>query len=87
MIYRVVFSLRAEEDVIRLKRNEPQANNKFLTFINELREHPRTGTGRVELMCEDKSGQYSRRITLKHRLVYMIYEDILTVLVLSAYDH
>ncbi|MCQ2172268.1 MAG: type II toxin-antitoxin system YoeB family toxin [Bacteroidales bacterium] len=30
---------------------------------------------------------YSRRITSEHRLVYKIYDDVVEVLVLSAFGH
>ncbi len=38
-------------------------------------------------MSGDRQGQWSRRITKKHRLVYEIHDNIVTVLVLTAYGH
>jgi len=49
--------------------------------------HPRTGTGQPEKLKHDLEGLYSRRINRKHRLVYNIKEEIVTVIVLSAYSH
>ncbi|MCB0506479.1 MAG: Txe/YoeB family addiction module toxin [Cyclobacteriaceae bacterium] len=50
-------------------------------------EHPTTGTGQPEMLKHDLAGLYSRRINKKHRLVYSIKEQIVTVYVLSAWSH
>ena len=72
MIYNVIFAPRAEMDLKRLLENEPKAYAKALSLIGELYEHPRTGTGKPEPLSGDRSGQWSRRISKKHRLVYEI---------------
>ncbi len=46
-----------------------------------------TGTGRPEALSGDRTGQWSRRITLKHRLVYEIENEVVNVAVLSSYGH
>lgn len=86
-MYRVKLLPSAEEDMIRLRRSEPKAFNKTLDLLDELMEHPRTGTGHPEPLSGDRAGQWSRRITLKHRLVYEIRETEVVVLVLTAYGH
>ena len=86
-MYRVKLLPSAEEDMIRLRRSEPKAFNKALDLLDELMEHPRTGTGHPEPLSGDRGGQWSRRITLKHRLVYEIRETEVVVLVLTAYGH
>jgi len=86
-MYRVRLLPSAEEDMIRLRRSEPKAFNKALDLLDELMEHPRTGTGHPEPLSGDRAGQWSRRITLKHRLVYEIRETEVVVLVLTAYGH
>lgn len=86
-MYRVKLLPSAEEDMIRLRRSEPKAFNKALDLLDELMEHPRTGTGHPEPLSGDRAWQWSRRITLKHRLVYEIRETEVVVLVLTAYGH
>ena len=86
-MYRVKLLPWAEEDMIRLRRSELKAFNKALDLLDELMEHPRTGTGHPEPLSGDRAGQWSRRITLKHRLVYEIRETEVVVLVLTAYGH
>ena len=87
MIYDVIFSEEANEDIKFLKRNEPLAYKKLLKLLVELQEHPKIGTGHSKPLSGDRNGQWSRRITDKHRLIYEIEEEKISVLVLSAYGH
>ena len=86
-MYRLRISEEADHDLSRLKKHEPQAFKKALQLLEELTEHPQTGTGHPELLKGDRPGQWSRRISKKHRLVYEIREEIVLVLVLQAYGH
>ena len=86
-MYDIVFSPRAKADIAKLKRDEPSAHKKVVKLVNELMDHPRTGTGHPEQLRGDHSNQWSRRITQKHRLVYEIRDTEVVVLVLTAYGH
>ena len=70
-----------------LQKKAPQALAKLAKLLDELKEHPRTGTGQVEQLKGYDGTVYSRRITQEHRLVYKIYDDVIEVLVLSAFGH
>ncbi|MBR5918803.1 MAG: Txe/YoeB family addiction module toxin [Prevotella sp.] len=85
--YFVDIKAKAQDDLKRLKANEPKAYRKALQLIGELYDHPRTGTGKPEQLSGDRSGEWSRRITKKHRLVYEIHDREVVVLVLTAYGH
>ncbi|MCR5190579.1 MAG: Txe/YoeB family addiction module toxin [Bacteroidales bacterium] len=87
MSYRVKYQRQAIEDAVRLQKDEPQAFKKLLKLEAELKEHPRTGTGHPEQLHGDRSNQWSRHITKKHRLIYEIYDTEVVVLVLTAYGH
>ncbi len=87
MIYTITYTDRAIEDVINLKRSEPQAHKKLLSLLDELAFHPKTGAGRPKPLKGNRAGQWSRRIDQKHRLVYRIDDDVVMVLVLSAMGH
>ena len=86
-MYTLKFAPQALEDLSKLKKSEPAAFKKAGKILFELQEHPQTGTGKPEPLSGDRSGQWSRRITQKHRLIYEIEENIVTVDVLSAYGH
>lgn len=88
MSYTLEFSKTALEDIEKHKKSGNKATlNKIKRLLNELIEHPTTGTGQPEMLKHDLAGLYSRRINKKHRLVYSIKENIVTVYVLSAWSH
>jgi len=86
-MYRIKFTSTAAKDVLKLQKSEHKTYQKLERLLIELREHPTTGTGKPEPLKGDRSGQWSRRISQKHRLIYEIREEIVTVLILSAYSH
>ena len=86
-MYKVILSPKALADAGRLKQSEPKAYQKLVGFIEELKEHPKTGTGHPEPLKGKPEGRWSRQITKKHRLVYRIFETEVYVDVLSAYGH
>ena len=87
MIYNIDIKEQAEYDLLRLAKEEPKAFLKAQSLIEELREHPKTGTGHPEPLRGDRAGQWSRHISKKHRLIYEIRETEVVVLVLTAYGH
>ena len=70
-----------------LHKKAPQAVAKLSKLLDEVREHPRTGTGQVEQLKGYDGSVFSRRITKGHRLVYKIYDEIIEVLILSTFGH
>ena len=58
---------------------------KLLILLEELAEHPFSGTGKPEPLKHNLSGAWSRRINKEHRLIYELHDDI--VLILSARGH
>lgn len=86
-MYRVVFSKDAQTDLKRLAKSDKSCLKKVASLIEELELHPQSGTGKPEQLKGDKSGLWSRRINRKHRLVYKIEDEQVSVLVLSAYGH
>jgi toxin YoeB len=86
-MYRVDFSGKAIEGMDKLDRSEPQAYKKLEKLIQELKEHPTTGTGHPKPLGGDRLGQWSRRITEKHRLIYEVQEETLTVVVARVHGH
>ncbi|MCR5070192.1 MAG: Txe/YoeB family addiction module toxin [Prevotella sp.] len=87
MIYSIRLSDRVKDDLAKLAKSEPKAFAKAGKFIEELRVHPKTGTGHPEPLKGLPEGRWSRQITKKHRLIYQIYETEVYVDVLAAYGH
>lgn len=88
MSYTLVFSETALDDIERHKKSGDKfVLKKIEKLLKELMEHPTTGAGQPEMLKHDLTGLYSRRINKKHRLVYSINKEIITVHVLSAWAH
>ena len=86
MNYSIKLSERAELDIIKLRESgDKQALRKLDKLIDELREHPETGTGKPERLKH--IGKWSRRINKRHRLIYEIFDQIVVVEVIQAYGH
>jgi len=86
-MYAITYSPHAQEGLAKLKRSEPAAFKKAIRLLNEIAQHPYTGTGHPEPLRGDRTGQWSRTITKKHRLVYEVFEMEVHVDVLSTYGH
>ena len=87
MIFKLNFLDEASKGLESLKKSENKVYKKAVILLEELQEHPRTGTGKPELLKNDKRGLWARRISRKHRLVYKIEDDKVIVIVISAYGH
>ena len=86
-MYTIDFSPKAQEDLAKLKANEPKFFDKAVKLLNELMKHPRTGTGKPKQLSGDRAGQWRRKISDKHRLVYEIHDKAVKVLLLSVWGH
>ncbi|MBQ4507964.1 MAG: Txe/YoeB family addiction module toxin [Paludibacteraceae bacterium] len=87
MIYELRYTDEANQGLVRLAKSEPKAFQKALRFLEELREHPKTGTGHPEPLKGKPEGRWSREISKKHRLVYRILDKEIIVLILTTYGH
>ena len=88
MSYTLKLTPDAIEDVeFHKKTGDTATLKKLATLLNELAEHPMTGTGQPELMKYDFSGCWSRRINKMHRLVYRIENEQVSVIILHARGH
>ncbi len=86
-MYHLEFSASAKASIAKYKKSNQQAFKKVTKLLEELIEHPRSGSGHPEPLYSGNDVTYSRRINKKDRLVYDIYDDTIQVLVLSAEGH
>lgn len=85
--YTIEFTQTAIKTVSKYKKSNPVQYKNLVKLLNELIEHPRTGTGHPEPLKSGDMITYSRRISKNDRLIYDIYEDTVVVLVLSIEGH
>jgi toxin YoeB len=87
MSYKVKMVPLVEKAVARWKKSNPFFHKKFMKVILELIEHPRTGTGHPEPLIGGNDVRWSRRLSAHDRIIYDIYDDIVTVLVIQVGGH
>ncbi|MEI7595049.1 MAG: Txe/YoeB family addiction module toxin [Bacteroidota bacterium] len=88
MSYILKFTENAMKDIeFHKKSGDKVVLKKLNNLLNELIEHPKTGIGQPEELKYKYAGCWSRRINQKHRLIYKIEAEIVTVFVLQAHGH
>lgn len=88
MTYRIELTEQAEKDIdAHLKAGNKTLLKKIVRLIEELVNHPQTGSGKPKTLKYDKSGIWSRRIDDKHRMLYTIDNDTVVVFVISLWGH
>lgn len=87
MSYVVRFTPLAEKNVKKWKKSNPVFYKKFIKIVQDIAEHPRTGIGHPEPLVKGSSIRYSRRITAHDRIIYDIYDEVVTVLVIQVGGH
>jgi len=84
-MYKIIYTKTAQKDIPKLKSAYLETTAKHL--IDVLRNDPYQTPPPYEKLVGDLHGAYSRRINIKHRLVYEIYKDIKTIKIISMWSH
>jgi toxin YoeB len=87
MSYRIHFSDEAQKVIKKWKKSNPTSFKKLYRLLPELEEHPKTGTGHPEPLKGGNGITYFRRLSGQDRIIYDIYDDVVTVLVISVEGH
>jgi len=86
-MFEVKVSTEADKVIRKWKKSNPQLWKKYQKIFHELGDHPRTGLGHPEPLKGGKDITWSRHITAHDRIIYDIYDDIITVLVVEVEGH
>lgn len=84
-MYAIVYTKKAAADIQNLK--SAKLDSKAKALIELLREDPYRTPPPCEKLQGDLLGAFSRRINIKHRLVYQVYEEERTVKIISMWSH
>lgn len=84
-MYKIVYTKTALKDIPKLKSAHLDETAKNL--IEVIRSNPFKTPPPYEKLVGDMTGAYSRRINIKHRLVYQIYENEKTVKIISLWSN
>lgn len=85
MSYKLVFTKQAEKDAAKIKNAGLKENTLELLAI--LKENPFQNPPPFEKLMGDLAGAYSRRINVKHRLVYQVLEESRIVKIIRMWTH
>ncbi len=75
----ISFTTSGWEDYLYWKQQNKQVLKKINRLVKDCQRNPFTGIGKPELLRNDLSGAWSRRITEEHRLVYLVVDDEIRV--------
>lgn len=83
--YRIVFTKQAQKDKKRIKQAGLEKKTRNLLAV--IMEDPFQNPPPYEALVGNLDGFYSRRINLKHRLVYQVWEEEKIVKVIRMWTH
>lgn len=84
-MYSIVYTKKAISDIPKLKNAKLDKKAKLL--IDIIKNNPYQNPPSYEKLQGDLFGAYSRRINIKHRLVYQVYDDEKTIKIISLWTH
>ena len=84
-MYSIVYTKRAISDIVKLK--EAGLDKKAISLIDLLRDNPYVSPPTFEKLKGDFNGAYSRRINIKHRLVYQVNDNEKIVKIIMMWTH
>lgn len=88
MNYQLILLPEAERHLEEWRKSgKKKILKKIADLFEELQEHPRTGTGKVEQLKGNLSGFWSRRIDKGERMIYSIEDEKVIVYVVSIKSH
>ncbi|MBS3917487.1 MAG: Txe/YoeB family addiction module toxin [Deltaproteobacteria bacterium] len=83
--WRIVYTRQAQRDAKKIAA--AGLRQKAEKLLEILSDNPFQTPPSFEKLIGDLSGAYSRRITIQHRLVYQVLQEIKTVKVIRMWTH
>ena len=84
-MYKVVYTKAAAKDISKLKA--AHLDSKAKALIDVIRKNPFQSPPSYEKLVGDLQGLYSRRLNVRHRLVYEVIEEEKTIKIVSLWTH
>ncbi len=84
-MWELYFTKQAKKDARKL--TSASLKEKAQTLLEIIQNNPYQIPPPYEKLVGDLSGAYSRRINIKHRLVYQILEEEMAIKVLRMWTH
>jgi len=87
MRYQLTFTKDAAKTLKKYKKSNPSVFKKAASLLDEIAEHPRTGTGHPEPLVKGSDTRYSRHLTANIRIIYDIHDNTISVNIISMNSH
>lgn len=84
-MYKVIIRNSAKPDLKKVKRSN--LKNNFLEIVQQLKENPFEDNQSFEKLQPPIAEKYSRRMNVKHRVVYTVDRENKVVKIWSAWSH
>lgn len=84
-MYKVVYTKISLKDIPKLKSAHLDKTAK--TLIEVIKNNPFQNPPPYEKLVGNLQGAFSRRINIKHRLVYEVFEDEKVIKIISLWSH
>ena len=84
-MWEIVYTKQAQTDAKKL--SSAGLRSKAERLLKILKENPYQKPPPYEKLVGDLAGAYSRRINIKHRLIYQIIEKAKTIKVIRMWTH
>lgn len=86
-MYAILISSEADKVLRKWKKSNPNLWKKYQKLYHELADHPRNGIGHPEPLIGGNGIRWSRHISAHDRIIYDIYDEVVTVLVIQIEGH
>lgn len=86
-MYRIEYSKDADKTLRKWKRSNPRLFKKATKILLDIMEHPCTGLGHPEALVGGNDVTYSRLITVNDRIIYDLFDNFVTVLIIQSEEH
>ena len=87
MIYTIDYTKAVQKTLAKWKKSNPVLFKKATAILQDIMQHPRTGIGHPEPLVGGRDITYSRHITAHDRIIYDIYDESITVLIIQCEEH
>lgn len=84
-MYKIVYRKQVIKDIPKVK--SAKLDTKVKNLIEVIKQNPFQNPPPYEKLVGDLEGAYSRRINIKHRLIYQVYENEKTIKIISVWSH
>lgn len=84
-MYKIEYHRKVLKEIAKLKESNLDVKAKKL--IELIKENPFQNPPPYEKLVGDLQSYYSRRINIKHRLIYQVYEQEKVIKVISMWSH